>query len=51
MTQRSRLALGLAAVAVASPHPVLANLLQERSQRFHPVESSCLLYTSDAADE
>ena len=49
MTQRSRLALGLAAVAVAFPHPVLANLLQERSQRFHPVESSAGIVAAQEA--
>ena len=49
MTQLSRLALGLAAVAVAFPHPVLANLLQERSQRFHPVESSAGIVAAQEA--
>ena len=49
MTVRSRLALGLAAVAVAFPHPVLANLLQERSQRFHPVESSAGIVAAQEA--
>ena len=49
MTVRSHLALGLAAVAMASPHPVLANLLQERSQRFHPVESSAGIVAAQEA--
>ena len=49
MTVRSHLALGLAAVAVTFPHPVLANLLQERSQRFHPVESSAGIVAAQEA--
>ena len=40
MRRHSPFALALACFALAFPNAAAANLLQERSQRFHPVESS-----------
>ena len=49
MRKRSRVAVGLASVALALSNPAQANLLQERSQRFHPVESSAGIVAAQEA--